>query len=90
MIVPSGKQPESGPLARAISAEIRALMARQRLSGVRLADRAGLSRNYFGKRLRDEAPFTLNDVEAICKALGEDLEHFITSAAANAKRGRNP
>lgn len=80
MIVPSGKQQESGPFARALSAEVRAILARQRITVKRLAEDAGMSPTYLGKRLRDEASLTLNDAEAICQALGEDLQSFVNSA----------
>lgn len=86
MNMPSGKQPEAGPLARAVSAEIRATMARQRVSAIWLANRSGLSRNYIGKRLRDEAAFTFNDVEAICAAIHEDLPGLMDSAFRRMER----
>lgn len=74
--MPSGKEAPSGPLARATSAEIRAEMSRRRISGTRLAAAAGLSQSYMSHRLRDQAPFTLNDIEAICEALGHDVLPF--------------
>lgn len=80
MIVPSGKQAEAGPFARAIAAEIRAVMARHRVTMTLLADRAGMSRSYLGKRLRDEVALTLNDVEAICDAMREDLSGLMLAA----------
>ena len=83
MNMPRGKQAESGRFARAVSAEIRASMGRQRLNGVQLAGKARMSRDYLGKRLRNEAPFTLNDIEAICKALGEDLGEFLIVSVRN-------
>jgi len=86
MVVPSGKQPEPGPFARAVSEEIRASMARHRVSGAQLALRAGLSQSYLSKRLRDEVAFTANDVEAICKVLGEDLEQLLVAAARASRR----
>jgi transcriptional regulator with XRE-family HTH domain len=73
MIVPSGKQPEPGALARAFSAHVRMVMARERVTAKALAAATGISRSYMGKRLRDEAPFSLNDVEAISKVLGIEL-----------------
>ena len=71
--MPSGTQPEAGPFARAISAEFRAAMGRKQVSGPQLAKLSGLSRSYLSKRLRDEASFTLNDVEAISAALEMSL-----------------
>lgn len=71
--MPTGKHPEPGPLARRFSAHVRMIMARDRITAQALAESAGLSRSYVGKRLRDEAAFTLNDVEAISNALGIHL-----------------
>lgn len=84
--MPAGKSPESGPLARAVSEEVRVMMARKRISGKQLAERAGMSANYLGKRLRDESAFNSNDVEAICKALDEDLFRFLRAAIDAAER----
>lgn len=69
MTMPSGRQPEPGALAREFSARVRMVMARDRVSALKLAEMTGLSRSYLGKRLRDEAPFNLVDVELIAKAL---------------------
>ena len=61
------------PLAKAFAAEIRAELARRSptISGLKLAGLVGMSQNYIAKRLRDELPFTLDDVAAICTALDE-------------------
>ena len=80
MAVPSGKAPPPGPLARAISAQFRILMAEQKLTAQELARRAGLSRSYLGKRLRDEASLTSNDIEALLDALGVDIMTFANEA----------
>lgn len=73
MSMPSGSQPKPGPLARAFSGHVRMVMARDRVTAKMISEATGLSRSYLGKRLRDEVPFSLNDVEAICKALGMEL-----------------
>lgn len=44
-------------------------MTDQKVTAQALAELTGISRSYLGKRLRDEAPFNLNDVEAISLAL---------------------
>lgn len=69
-------------LARAVAAELRARMAVMRLSGSALAAKAGMSQNYLAKRLRDEMPLTLDDLETIVKVLGTDLtpEAFVLQA----------
>jgi len=86
MAVPSGKQPAPGPLARAISAQFRMLMGERRMTAQALAERAGLSRSYLGKRLRDEAALTSNDIEALCAALDIDIWTFASSALGRLKQ----
>lgn len=89
MSMPSGKQPESGKFARAIAAEIRSAMARQRMSGAQLAVKTDRSQSYISKRLRDEVSFTANDVEDICEVLGEDLLGLVAAAVRAAGLTRN-
>lgn len=84
--MPSGSQPSPGPLARALSAEVRSLLAERRMTAVALADKTGISRSYLGKRLRDEAQLTSNDLEAICEALDMDLLEFAREALRRLKR----
>lgn len=86
MGMPSGKQPEPGPFARAISAEIRSAMAKKRVSGVQMANETERSQSYISKRLRDEVAFTANDVEDICKFLGEDLLALLSRAVHASRR----
>lgn len=73
MFMPAGPHPEPRRLSRAFSVRVRFAMAEERVTVTALARAAGLSRNYLGKRVRDEAPWSLNDVEAICEALGMPL-----------------
>ncbi|WP_258229131.1 helix-turn-helix domain-containing protein [Arthrobacter sp. HMWF013] len=71
--MPSGKQPVPGPLAREFSTQMNMVMEREGITKAKRATATGLSRNYVSKRLRDEVPFTLNDVETICNVLGIQL-----------------
>lgn len=80
MNMPSGSQPAPGPFARALSAEVRSVMARKQISGAQLATRVERSNSYISKRLRADAAFTANDIEAICKALDEDLLSVLAAA----------
>ena len=81
MTMPLGKQHQSGPFARAVSAEVRATMARNRVLASQLARSISVSPSYLSTRLRDTLPFTLNDIEAVCGALGLDLEATVSEAA---------
>jgi transcriptional regulator with XRE-family HTH domain len=69
MDVTSGKQPPPGRYARAFSERVRMARARERMTEQALADACGMSRTYLGKRLRDDVPFTLNDMEVLCRVL---------------------
>jgi len=62
------------------------MMAERRLTAQALAEKAGLSRSYLGKRLRDEASLTSNDIEALCEALEVDIIKFATLAIRRIKR----
>lgn len=84
--MPSGRQPEPGPFARAISGEIRSAMARRQISGAQLAIRVGRSQSYIAKRLRGDASFTANDCEDICQALDEDLLQLLAAAVRSSRK----
>jgi hypothetical protein len=61
--MPSGS---IGPdFAQALSQAIREHLSRWGESGMELSRKTGMSQDYFSKRLRDEAPFTMNDVENV-------------------------
>lgn len=61
------------PFARAVSAEVRAVLAARRMNLRELAKGAGFkSHNYVAIRLRDEKPFTLDDIERIVAFLEGD------------------
>jgi hypothetical protein len=40
----------------------------------------GMSQNYIATRLRDEAAFTISDIQKICDALGEDYRTLFMAA----------
>jgi transcriptional regulator with XRE-family HTH domain len=61
-------------------------MAEQNLTAVALAKKAGLSRSYLGKRLRDEASLTSNDIEALLEALGVDIMKFANDAVRRIRK----
>lgn len=86
MAMPSGSQPAPGPLARAISAQFRVIQAERRMTDKALAEKAGLSRSYLGKRLRDESSLTSNDIEALCNALDITVKDFADDAIARMER----
>lgn len=54
----------------AVAAEIRAELARQRLTQTALASRLQVARPYLARRLNGETSLTVGDVAAIAAALG--------------------
>jgi transcriptional regulator with XRE-family HTH domain len=79
--VPRGSEPKPGRFAVAISDEIRLAMTRRRVSGSQVAEMIGRSQSYISKRLRNESAFSPDDVESICRVLGEDLLALVIRAA---------
>jgi hypothetical protein len=69
-------------LARAVRADIRARLGAERRSGKWLAEQIGLSQNYVAKRLRDEAPFNLDDLAANAEAFWLDSTRGAAARAA--------
>jgi transcriptional regulator with XRE-family HTH domain len=84
--VPSGSQPQPGPFARAVSAQVRSAMALRRISGAQLASKTGRSQSYISKRLRGDASFTANDCEDICEVLGVDLLELLRGAVLASRK----
>lgn len=56
-----------------IPREIRAEMARRDISQFELATRIGWRQQYLSRRMSGRVPITINDLETIAAALGEDL-----------------
>jgi len=80
--VPKGKMQVSRELAIAVAAEVRATLARQNMLIRDLSKKSGISPGYLGKRLRNEAPLNLNDLQAICDVFDKDVQTFLAAALA--------
>lgn len=60
-----------------VASRVRAEMARARLSGRALADRLGWRVDVLARRLREDAPFTGDQLMAIARELGISAEVFV-------------
>ena len=69
-------------LSAAVAANIRAELARQRVSQFVVADRLGLSQAAVSRRLSGGTPFELDEVEAIASLLAVPLVDLIAERAA--------
>lgn len=65
------------PLRESTAEEIRSLMARRRLNGVRLAVVIGRSQSYVSRRLTGETAFDVDDLERIATALGVGVRELL-------------
>lgn len=71
-------------LARCVTYEVRAQLGKDRMNQREFATRLGFSsHNYISVRLRDEKPFTLDDVDKMCRLWDIDPEEFIQQAVAS-------
>lgn len=74
------------PLRVHMAEEIRALMARRRISGVALASRINRSQSYVSRRLTGEVPFDVDDLEAIAVVLGVTAAKLVGSAGEGTRQ----
>lgn len=75
----------------AIADEVRAEMARQRLSGVRAAKALGWTQNYIQRRLSGTVPFDVADLQAIADLLEVPVSKFFEVTPIGVrKRGSCP
>jgi transcriptional regulator with XRE-family HTH domain len=92
-----------GDLSRRVAEEIRAMMARRRISGRELARKLGVSQSWVSYRLTGIQPIDLNDLQRIAEALDvtvldllpRDLRTVVTVTSPNLapyqpNRGRPP
>jgi energy-converting hydrogenase Eha subunit A len=73
----------SDALPLAVAAEVRAEMARQRVSQQPIADALGISRQALSRRMTGEIPFDVAELESIAGFLGVPVSRFWPAVAAN-------
>jgi len=66
-----------------VAAEVRAEMARARLSGNQLGRLTGKSQAYWWRRLSGEVAFDVDDLTSIADLMGVDVREFFVSVARN-------
>lgn len=71
-----------------VAAEVRAEMARQRLSGRALAARLGWPQNRLSRRLAGDTPFTVDDLALVAGELDVPVTSFFSSAPVRTSSGK--
>lgn len=74
------------PLRVAIAEEVRAQMARHRVSAVKLGLAIGRSQSYMSRRLTGEVPFDVDDLDGICAALDVPLSVLLGTSSGDGYR----
>jgi transcriptional regulator with XRE-family HTH domain len=77
---------ETQPLAPFVAAEIRAEMARQNLTSAALALRVGRPKQTVHRWTAGQTPVAVDDLPAVCEALGITLVELFTSAVVRRDR----
>lgn len=67
-------------LREGVAEEIRSLMARRRISGVRLASEIGRTQAYVSRRLVAEVAFDVDDLERIARVLGVTVQALLPNS----------
>jgi len=65
-----------------VAAEVRAELARQRISQTQLAERLNISQAGISRRLSGETPFEINELVAIAEFLCVPVARFLPEVAA--------
>lgn len=77
--------PGTDTITGSVAAELRAILARQNVSGRTLAARLEVAHTWTARRLTGQTQLTVDDVVVICRALDVDpmvvLDHALAAAS---------
>ncbi|APF32913.1 XRE family transcriptional regulator [Microbacterium sp. SGAir0570] len=75
--MPSGKTPEPGPLSRHVAHLLSIEIARRGLRQSDIAARAGMSSSQLSRVLAAKKVFTLDQLDAVCRAVGVPITQVV-------------
>lgn len=78
--MPGASKPATGDITQEIASTLRAQLARKNASKVALAKAIGISDSQMGKLLNGHKQFDVEQLDAICWALGLNLREVISEA----------
>jgi len=70
------------PLREVVASELRAILARKRISAAELARRVGWSQSYMARRVDGRAAMDVDDLEAVAKALDVQVKALLPNEPA--------
>ncbi len=75
-----------GRLRERTAEEIRALLARRRISAAELARRTGMKQSTLARRMTGETAFDLDDLEVIAEVLGVEVTDLLPASVRAGRR----
>ncbi len=67
-----------------VAAEVRAMIARQRLSQTVVADRADIARSTLSRKLQGATPFTIDELYRLAEVFGIDAAELLPATRVKA------
>ncbi|MDQ1215771.1 MULTISPECIES: helix-turn-helix domain-containing protein [Microbacterium] len=86
--MPSGKTPQPGPLSRHVANLLAAEIARRGLRQTDVAARAGMSASQLSRVLAAKKVFTLDQLDAVCRAVGTPIAQVVDMPGQQPHRAR--
>ncbi|WP_409331680.1 helix-turn-helix domain-containing protein [Trujillonella humicola] len=68
-------------LSAAVASVIRSMLEERGWSGRQLARETGINQASVARKLREESPFDLDDLQAVAQAMGVELTEIVHAAA---------
>ncbi|MFS0712303.1 helix-turn-helix transcriptional regulator [Microbacterium sp. 2P01SA-2] len=85
--MPTGKTPEPGPLSRHVARLLSSEIARRGWRQIDIAARAGMSASQLSRALAAKKVFTLDQLDAVCRAVGIAIADVVVMPDGRRRRG---
>lgn len=85
--MPTGKRPEPGPLSRHVADVLASEIARRGLRQTDIAAQAGMSASQLSRVLGAKKVFTIDQLDAVCRAVGIRIAEVVMIPDQRRRRG---
>ncbi|OYC97106.1 helix-turn-helix domain-containing protein [Microbacterium sp. Yaish 1] len=86
--MPTGRTPEPGPLSHHVAHLLATEIARRGLRQTDVAAQAGMSASQLSRVLAVKKVFTLDQLDAVCRAVGIPIAQVVVMPGGRARRAR--
>ncbi|MCZ4067851.1 helix-turn-helix transcriptional regulator [Microbacterium sp. H37-C3] len=87
--MPSGKTPEPGPLSHHVAKLLATEIARRGLRQTDVAAQAGMSASQLSRVLAVKKVFTIDQLDAVCRAVGIPITQVVVVPGQQSRRTRD-